>query len=83
MREVVGGVPISISNSLVSLSMLTLTGTFIPAKSALLLLISSTTCIMLIPKGPNAGPNGGPGVALPPSIRISTVSLAISQPPFE
>ncbi len=27
-------------------------------------------------------PNGGPGVALPPSIRISTVSLAISQPPF-
>ena len=30
-----------------------------------------------------AGPNGGPGVAVPPSIRTSTVSLAISQPPFE
>ena len=31
--------------------------------------------------GPIAGPNGGPGVAFPPSMRISTVSFAINLPP--
>ena len=78
MSAVVGGVPISISKSLVLPSIIILTGTFIPLKSAVFALISSTAFIILIPKGPIAGPKGGPGVAVPPSIRTSTVSLAIS-----
>ena len=28
---------------------------------------------MLIPNGPNDGPNGGPGVALPPGIKAFTI----------
>ena len=77
IRALAGGVPISISYSFVSVSMITFTGTCIPAKSAVFLLISATTWPMFTPFGPSAGPNGGAALALPPVISASTASLAI------
>ena len=60
------GMPISISYFFVSVSTMTVTGTFIPSKSLVFSLIAEITSMMLTPRGPNAGPNGGPADAPPP-----------------
>src|SRR3989344_357725 len=68
-----GGVPIFISKLFSSVSTITLTGTFMPLKSDVFLLISLIICPMFTPSGPKAGPRGGAALAFPPSISASTV----------
>src|SRR3989441_10489794 len=69
IRAEVVGVPTLTENCLVSWSTSTLTGTLIPLKSAVALLISFTMARTLTPRGPRAGPRGGPAVAAPPATR--------------
>src|SRR2546422_3859199 len=66
MRAEVVGVPTFTENCLVSWSTSTLTGTLIPLKSAVALLISFTIARTLTPRGPRAGPRGGPTGVFPP-----------------
>ena len=53
------------------------TGTFIPLKASVFLLISATTCPMFTPAGPSAGPSGGAADAFPPSTNASITWSAI------
>src|SRR5213593_475402 len=77
-RAEVVGVPTSTSKLLSSMSTITFTGTFIPAYALVSSLILFTIWRTLTPRGPRAGPSGGPAVAFPPSIRASTVFFSPS-----
>src|SRR5919112_965044 len=73
----VGGTLTSTENFFVSGSTSTLTGTFIPGKSLVFSLIVLTTCKILIPSGPRAGPNGGPALASPPLTKAFTIFFSL------
>ncbi len=66
MRAKVESIPTLTENSLVSVSMVTSTGTGTPLYSAVSSLILLTIAMMLTPRGPRAGPMGGPPDASPP-----------------
>src|SRR2546426_5161092 len=76
MRAEVVGVPTFTENCLVSWSTSTLTGTLIPLKSAVALLISFTIARTLTPRGPRAGPRGGPPVGSPPDTSAEMTLLS-------
>src|SRR5271157_6011888 len=71
-----GGMPISSVTFFLS-STMTLTGTCIPLYDAVFAFMSSTTALMLIPRGPRAGPIGGPGLAFPPGTNTSITSAML------
>ena len=79
--EVVG-VPTVTVNCLVSVSTSTFTGTLIPLKSPVSLLISFTMPRTLTPRGPSAGPSGGPALASPPVTSVLIVFLSPTVSPW-
>ena len=79
MSAVTGGIPTVIVKAFFA-STVIVTGTCMPLKDAVFLLISSTTAFTLIPSGPSDGPNGGPAVAFPPGTKTSTTSAIVFAP---
>src|SRR5712691_1607089 len=77
MSADVGGVPTSIVKAFDFGSTISVTGTFIPSKLFVLSLIALMISTMFRPRGPSAGPKGGPGVALPPSTRTFSFSTIV------
>src|SRR2546428_7287597 len=82
IRAEVVGVPTITVNCLVSWSTSTLTGTLIPLKSPVTLLISFTIARTLTPRGPRAGPRGGPAVAPPPHMSAGVSLFSPHQTPL-
>ena len=70
-------VHIFISNSFVSVSTTTETGTCTPANSFVFSFIAETTCPMLTFSGARPGPSGGPADAFPPSTKSFIVVFPI------
>src|SRR3989344_599916 len=79
-RALIGGLPTAISKDFVAESTITLTGTLIPAKSFVFSLILETTSPIFTPIGPNAGPNGAPAEAFPPSTKTLISGIKIIFP---
>src|SRR3989442_1159823 len=77
MSADVGGVPTSIVKAFDFGSTSNVTGTFIPSKLFVFSLIALMISTMFRPRGPSAGPKGGPGVAFPPSTRTFSFSTIV------